>query len=64
MLQGGLENCFCVFLFLTLSTVICCGSFPVTNELVVGSFGQKRVLNAENVNVNVQYVLLPIFQSG
>lgn len=61
MLQGGLENCFCVFLFLTLSTVICCGSFPVTNELVVS---QKRVLNAVNVNVNVQYVLLPICQSG
>ena len=33
--------------------MICCGFFPATNVLGVSSFGQKRLLNALNVNVNV-----------
>ena len=39
---------------LTLSTVICCGFFLVTNELIISRFGQKPLLNALNINVNVR----------
>ena len=40
-------------LFLTLSTVICCGFLLVRNVLTVSRFGQKRLLNALDVNLNV-----------
>ena len=41
---------------LTLSMVICCGFLFVTNVLFVSHFGQKHLLNALNVNVNVNVV--------
>ena len=48
--RRGIENCF-YFFFLTLSTVICCGFFLVTNVLSLSCFGQKRLLNPLNINV-------------
>lgn len=48
MLRRGLEHCFYVVSF-TLSTVMRCGFFLVTNVLTVSRFGQKRV----NVNTCV-----------
>ena len=50
MLRQGLENCFYIFI-LTLSTVICCGIFLVTNVLIVSCIGQNCLLIALNVNV-------------
>ena len=36
--------------FTLLSTATCCGFFLVTNVLILSHFGQKRLLNALNVN--------------
>ena len=41
-----------LFFLFTLSTVICCGFFLLTNVLIVNRFGQKCLLNALNINVN------------
>ena len=41
-------------------TVICCGFLFVTNVLFVSHFGQKRLLNALNVNV---YISIPFVLS-
>ena len=54
MLRRGLGNSF-YFFFFTLSTVIGFGFFLVTNGLYVSHYGQKHLLNALNVNVNVKY---------
>ena len=50
-LRWGLDNCF--YISFTPSTVICRGFSLVTNVLNVSCFGQKRLLNALNVNVDV-----------
>ena len=42
------------FLILTLSTVICCSFFRVTNVLIVSHCGQNRLRNV-NVNVVLKY---------
>ena len=39
--------------FLFTSSVTCCGFFLVTNVLIASRFGQKHLLNAPNLNVNV-----------
>ena len=52
MLRCRLEKC-SYFFFFTLSMVICCGFFLVTNILVVVRFGQKHLLNAISISVNV-----------
>ena len=63
--RRGIENCF-YFFFLTLSTVICCGFFLVTNVLSLSCFGQKRLLNPLNINVmkiincQLAYIILQI----
>ena len=41
------------FFFSPLSMVICCGFFLVTNGLILSCFGQKHLLKALNVDVNI-----------
>ena len=50
ILRWGLDHCF--YISFTPSTVVCHGFSLVTNVLNVSRFGQKRLLNALNVNVN------------
>ena len=55
ILRWGLDNYF--YVSFTLSKVMCWGFSLVTNVLIVSRFGQKYLLNALNVNVNVNKLL-------
>ena len=54
ILRWGLDTCF--YISFTPLTLICLVFSLVTNVLIVSHFGQKCLLNALNVNVNVNKV--------
>ena len=51
--RWGHEHFF-YFIFFTLSTVICCGFFLLTNVLILSCLWQNCLLNALNINVYVK----------